>query len=206
MDPNFMNAQPLADARAGVTDSVTNDFLRRVLPSLRTGSTQAGGMYSGGSTKSGIAEANATSQTGQSLADSISQMMLGAWTQGRNQMGSAVDRNPSVQQQQLAPGNIQGAVGAQNQAQAQAELDDQIKRFYTGQMLPAEQSSMIMSMLSGMPGNSTTSTATGNPQSAPWWQQLAGLGMGIGGAATGLGGLINWMNPKTPGTGGGGTV
>lgn len=177
MDPDFMLGDNvhLQNMRKNISDVTTQDFLERVLPSVRTGNIQAGGMYSGGATKAGQAEGLATARTGEGLSRQLSELMFNAYSRGLSGMGEAINRNPSVMAQQLMPGDVLAAVGGQNRALEQAKLDEQIRNFYTGQMLPFMQSSELIRLLSAMPGASTTSTATGAlPQANPL-MQLFGL-------------------------------
>lgn len=209
LDPSFMldpNNNPyLQNAKAGVTDSVTRDFLQRVLPSVRTGNVQADGMYSGGASKAGQAEGLAIGETGKNLSNSLTDMMYRAYQGGLGGMQTAIGQNPSVQGQQLMPGDIQAAVGGQNRGMQQAQLDETIRKFYTGQELPMLQAQELMALLQGMPGGTTVGTATGSvPQVNPLMAGLGGAGAGasigsllmpgIGtGVGAGLGGLAGLL-------------
>lgn len=175
LDPNFMldvaNNPYLRAANEATTGQVTQNLNENILPGLRAGATQAGGMYSSASSKSGIAEGQAVGRTNQGLSDTIAKTMMDAYNSGRTGMQGAIAGNGAVQAQQLIAPDITAAVGGQQRAMDQAQLDEQIKKFYTGQQLPLQQAQELMGLVSGMPGATTSSTATGSvPQANPLMQ------------------------------------
>lgn len=183
MDPKFMldvaNNKYLNDANAVMTRDVTRNLQENILPGVQTGSVQSGGMYSGGSTRTGIAQGQAIGRTNQALSDAIAKQHFDAYNRGLTGMEGAVGRNAGVQAQQLIPSEILGGVGAQQRAMEQAQKDEEIRKFYTGQELPLLQAQELMRLIGGMPGGTNVSTATGSTPSVPWWMA------GAGGAATG---------------------
>ena len=195
MDPAFMldvaNNPYLQGATNSMTNQVTDNLMQTVLPGIRSGSTVAGGLYSGGATRQGVAEGRAIGDTNQGLSNSIADMMFKAYNTGLSGMGDAINRNPSVQSQQLFAPGVTSAVGAQDRAIEQARLDEEIRQFYTGQSLPLLQAQELMGLISGMPGGGTTSTVTG---SVPGVNKGASV---MGGAATGA-----MMTPGMPLVGG----
>lgn len=188
LDPDFMLGQNqyLTDAKNAITGSVTDDFLQRVLPGVRSGNVTAGGMYSGGASKAGQAEGLATSGTGTGLARQLSQFMYDAYNRGLTGMGQAVGQTGQVQQQQLIPGLTMAGVGEQERALEQARLDEEISKFYTGQMLPFLQAQELLAFLQGMPGGSTTSTVTGQAGGPSLLNSIIGAGTAGLGAYFGM--------------------
>ena len=187
MDPGFMldvaNNPYLRGATDSMTSQVTDNLMQTVLPGIRSGSTVAGGQYSGGSTRQGVAEGRAIGDTNQGLSNSIADMMFKAYNTGISGMGDAINRNPSVQSQQLFAPGVTSAVGAQDRAIEQAALDEEIRQFYTGQALPLLQAQELMGLISGMPGGGTTGTVTGStPGVNPI---MAGMGGAMSGAVLG---------------------
>jgi hypothetical protein len=190
LDPNNMlrpnqYVQAAADATTG---QVTRNLTESVLPTIRTGATQAGGMYSGGASRQGIAEGLAVGRTNEALSDALAKMHLANYTAGLGAMGDAIARNPSVLNQQLFPAGVYSAVGGQQRALQQAQLDEQIKNFYATQDLDLSKAQQLINLVGGMPGGTGVSTATGAvPKPNPAMQalgigmQLAGLGMGMPG-------------------------
>lgn len=208
LDPSFQldvaHNPYLQGANAAVTGQVTRNLNENILPGIATGSTQAGGAYSGGSSREGIAQGLAIGRTNQDLADALAKAQYSAYQSGVQNLNTAIGQNPTVQEQQLFNPLTLGAVGAQNQAQTQAQLDEQIRNFYTGQELPMLQAQQLFSLISGMPGGGTTSTANGtvpgvNKFAAGAGGALAGaqigsivpgVGTGIGAVGGGLLGLL----------------
>ena len=184
MDPSFMldvgNNPYLQSAAQALAGGMTQNLMETQLPGIRSGSTVAGGQYSGGATRQGIAEGKAIAGTNSAISDSISDMMFKAYNSGLSGMGDAISRNPGVQSQQLFAPGVTSAVGAQDRTIEQAALDEEIRQFYTGQSLPLLQAQELMGLMSGMPGGSTTSQVTG---STPGVNPVMG---GLGGAAAGM--------------------
>ena len=190
MDPKFMldveNNEYLRGATRAMTGDVTRNLMENIMPGVRAGAIQQGGMYGGGSSRQGIAEGLAIGRTNQGLSDATARMMFDAYNRGLSGIGEAINRNPSVQGQQLFGSEVLAGVGAQKRSMEQAKLDEKIRQFYTGQQLPMLQAQELMSLIQGMPGGQTVSTATGSvPRANP-------LMAGLGGAASGamLGGMV----------------
>lgn len=165
LDPGFQldvaNNPYLRSAMDAMTHQVTTNLNENQLPQLRSGATQAGGMYSGASSKSGIAEGQAVGRTNQGISDTIAKTMFDAYTGGKQSLQQAIGQTGAVQGQQLIAPDITAAVGGQQRAMEQAQLDEQIKKFYTGQQLPLQQAQELMGLISGMPGGTTVGQATG---------------------------------------------
>jgi hypothetical protein len=92
--------------------------------------------------------------------------------------------------QQVGNIGLQNQMGAQQQAQQQGILNQQIQNYAMAQQYPQQQLAFMSNMLRGLPMQSTT---TNMYQAAPSnVSQLAGLGTaGIAGL-----GMYNAMNPK----------
>ena len=204
LDPAFMldpaNNEYLQAANQATTGMVTRNLNENILPQVRMGAEQAGGAYSGGSSRQGIAEGLAIGRTNQDLSDALAKANYGSYQAGLQQMQGAVNANAGVQDQQLFNPLTLGAVGAQNQAADQAALDEKIRKFYTSQELPMLQAQQLFGLISGMPGGGTTSTTTGalpttTPMNAGLGGAMAGgsLGSIVPGIGTGLGAGIGGL-------------
>jgi hypothetical protein len=198
MDPDFMlNPNQYVEAAAtGTTNQVTKNLLENIIPNIRSGASAAGGQYSGGSTREGVATGKAIGDTNQGLSNSLANMYLANYQGGLKEMGNAIGRNQDVMTQQLFPGQVYSAVGAQARGLEQAKLDEEIRKFYAAQDLDLTQAQQTMGLMAGMPGGTGVSTVTGvAPQSNPLMQVLGlgatglgyGLGGPLGGAAAGAG-------------------
>lgn len=183
LDPDFMlnpaNNPYIRNATDAITGQVTRNLNENILPQVRSGAIQSGGMYSGGASKAGIAEAGAIGKTNTALSDTIADQYFKTYQQGLGQLQQAVSANPGVMAQQLVAPDVVSAVGAQERAMRQAQLDEEIRKFYTGQALPLVQSQELMRLIQGMPGGSTVSTATGSvPHANPMMSTLGGAASG----------------------------
>jgi hypothetical protein len=195
LDPSFMldvaNNPYLQAANQVTTADMTRNLNENILPSVRSGATQAGGMYSGGATRQGIAEGQAIGRTSSAISDAITRANYGQYQQGLTQMQGAVNANSGVMGQQLFQPGVMSAIGAQERSLEQAKLDEQIRQFYTGQALPFLQAQELMSLVQGMPGGSTVTTATGALPKGPGFAQSVGggamSGAAIGSAVPGIG-------------------
>lgn len=181
LDPDFMlnPNQYVKSAADAVTRGATDNLLENILPSIRSGATSAGGQYSGGSTRQGVAEGKAIQGTSREISDSLAKMFLSNYQTGLTGLGSAVNNNQNVMQQMLFPSSVMQAVGGQQQGMEQAKLTEMINNFYTQQDLPLLQSQQLLGLISGMPGATGTSTVTGAAPKTAGWQQALGLGTSL---------------------------
>lgn len=187
LDPGFMldvqNNQYLQGAMNANADVLTRALTEQALPAVAQGSTQAGGMYSGGSSREGIAQGQAIGRTADAISNSNAGMLMDAYKTGLGGMQSALQNNVNVQAQQLFAPDVMGAVGGQQRAMEQAQLDEQVNKFYTAQQLPYLQSKDIISLVQGLPGATNVSQVTG---ATPKPNMVsAGLGGAASGAAIG---------------------
>lgn len=194
LDPNFMlhPNQYVMDAADAMTRKVTDNLFQTILPRIRTVSTQASGPYAY-NTKEGIATGQAIGQTNQGLSDALANMLLANYTQGLGGLSQAIAHNPSVIQSQMMPAGMYAAVGGQERALEQAQLDERIRQFYAQQDLPLSRAQQLLSLMQGIPGGQGVSTVTGAmPQTNPILQGL-GFGMqalGLMGGMPGVGSLF----------------
>ena len=188
LDPSFMldvaNNPYLKASNAVTTADITKNLNENILPNVRSGATQAGGMYSGGASRQGIAEGQAVGRTSSAISDAITKANYDAYTRGLTGMQTAVSANPGVQAQQLFEPGVMSAIGGQERALEQAKLDEQIRRFYTGQALPFLQGQELAALAAGLPGGTTTGTTTGAVPQGPGKLKTAG-GMALAGAGAG---------------------
>jgi hypothetical protein len=99
--------------------------------------------------------------------------------QGLSAQGTAIANNPSVQAQQLFGPEVMSSVGGQQQNLQQQQMNDAATRFYTERGLPFMQASDIMSLLSGLP-TSTSSTSTGSVPSPSPFSMFTGGASALG--------------------------
>jgi hypothetical protein len=189
MDPSLLSPDSnpyLAAQGDAITRTMTNNLNESILPGLRAGSTIAGGMYSGGQSRAGIAEGLATGRTNQALGDALANLYSGAYNTGLSTMTSAIGQNPQVMKGLLYPSTVISGVGGQQRAMEQAQLDATNQNQWAQQMLPLLQAQQIYGLMNALPGGTGVSTVTGaQPSSNPAMS-------GLGGAASGamLGSMI----------------
>lgn len=182
MSPDLLNpsSNPYLKAQGdAITGTVTNNLLERILPSIRSNATLGSGMYSGGSTREGVAQGLAVGKTNEDISNALANLYGQAYQTGLSTIGSAVGRTPMLQAAQLFGPSVYGAIGAQNRALEQATLDEAQKKYYIEQALPLLRAQELYGFIGATPGGTSTSTATG---AVPQKNQLAG---GVGGALSG---------------------
>jgi hypothetical protein len=189
MDPSLLSPDSnpyLAAQGDAITRNMTNNLQESILPGLRAGATMTGGMYSGGSSRSGIAEGLAVGKTNQAVGDALSSLYGNAYNTGLQTMTSAIGQNPAVMKGLLYPSTVYSGVGAQQRAMDQGQMDLAAQNQWAAQMLPLLQAQQIYGLLGSLPGGTGVSTVTGaQPSSNPAMS-------GLGGAASGamLGSMI----------------
>ena len=179
LDPSFMldvaNNPYIQAIQSSITNNATQNLQEKILPGLRSGATQASGMYSGASTKNALSEGKAVGDTGEAIGDATAKLFFDAYNRGLTGMQQAVGQTGAVQAQQLFAPGILDAVGTQQQGMEQALLDEQIRNFYVGQQLPLTQAQELMALVAGMPGATTVGQTTGAVPSPSGVQQGAGI-------------------------------
>jgi hypothetical protein len=143
------------------------------LPGIR--SEFGGGNY--GSSRQGIAEGLAAGRTAQAAGDTASKLAQNEYESNLNATLKAYGLLPTVQGAQTAGALTTSGVGDVQQAHNQALLNQQVGNFNYDQYAPFLQSQDIISLLTGLPGGTTTTTAN-NPSSAGPMQALGGAAAG----------------------------
>lgn len=185
LDPNFM-LKPndyLLEHASNVRQQGGDEFMEQIAPAIRKDVQAAGGSYSGGSTRGGIAEGLAAGKSSKGVSDAIADMFFRNYQTGLTGMQKAVTDNDEVMNQSLMPSNIMNAVGGEKQKMQQALMDEEAAKFYAEQDIPLLQAQQIMALLGQMPGSTGVGTVQGAmPKSNPLMPLLgAGLTLMSGG-------------------------
>lgn len=151
----------LAESGNAITQNLTQNLLEQILPGLRSGASVAGGPYSGGSSREGISTGVAAGRTQQAAGSALSSLYSNAYGQGLDAMGKGLALTPQTQMAQLFGPQTEAAVGGQQRAMNQAQLDATNQQQLLTQMLPLLRAQDLYSLISGMPGGSGVSTVTG---------------------------------------------
>lgn len=160
----------------GATEQITDNFLRNVLPHIRTEAITTGNFRGSGHD---IAEGLAAGEAAKAVGNTQAQIANAAYGQGLNAMQSTLAQLPSTMGAMLAPTSTLAAVGDTRQGMSQAVLDEMRERFMQEQTLPLSIGAQLLQLIQGMPGATTVSSGTA-PQASPL-MQIGGLGMALAG-------------------------
>lgn len=193
----------LRDATDAAVRPITEAYQQDTLPGIRD-DFQSSGQGFGGSRRA-ITDARATNDYFRNVGDTSAKIQLGAYNTNVDAMVKALGLAPQTTQNLLAPALTTSGVGDIRQNLSQQQLNDIIAASNFTQMAPFLQSQDILSLLTGIPGGTTTSNSVGNvPQTNVASKALGGaaagaslgsaLFPGVGTAAgAGLGGLLAFL-------------
>ena len=180
-------------ALQGTIDAAINPvqdrLMRNILPSLRSGYTSSDNV---GSTRQGIAEGIATGDFTRNALDATSTIANNAYNTGLDAMVKTLGLAPSTFNAALSPQLALSGVGAQVDAQNQAEINGQITKGLFNTFGPLSYLGNLTNVASGIPtaGSTTQGTAPG-PQQPGFGSKL------LGGASAGAG-LAGTLGMSTP--------
>ena len=183
LSPGFLDpaSNPtLAAQGQAVTEGVTENLLRNILPALRSGASVSGGPFSGGSSREGIAQGIAAQGASSEIARALAGLQAQNFQTGLGAQVQGLGLSPQVQAGQLFGPGVQGAVGAQQRGLEQAQLSEQQQRETLQQLLPLLQSQQLFGLLAGTPGAQGVTEVQGSQAGGPGAIQGA-----LGGAASG---------------------
>ncbi|OQW38096.1 MAG: hypothetical protein A4E20_04800 [Nitrospira sp. SG-bin2] len=121
------------------------------------------------------------------VADSIGALAYQNYANQLGRMDMAAQFAPTLAQQDYTDIAAIGQAGDRRQIELQKQIDADKARFDYQQMAPYQNLGMYQDFIQGQYGGTQTSTAPSNQP--PLWQSILGTGLGIAGAAGGLG----WM-------------
>lgn len=146
------------------------------MPSIGRNAVSAG-QYGG--TAMGKLQQQVASDYGKSIGDTSSKIVLEGYNQGLDAMSRGLYALPTVQQSSLASGQLLSALGEQQRAMEQAQIDEAVRKYTTEQLLPWMAAKEVAGVAFGIPGGTSATEAVG---AQPSGNYLMG---GLGGAATG---------------------
>lgn len=156
------------------TRPIQQQLTESTLPAIRDSAERTGNF---GSSRQGIAEGVASGRASQAIGDASSKLVNENYQTNVNAQLKALGLLPQTTGVQTAGDVTTSGVGDVRQSMAQALLGEQVGNFNYDQLAPFLQSKEIMSLLSGLPGGSTQTVASG-----PQKNLLTGA---LGGAASG---------------------
>ena len=177
---------------------LTQNLNENILPQQRTGSILAGGY---GDSRSQIGDALAIGRTNQAAADALSRNQMNAYFGGLDAMLQALSLAPNTFGVGLAPADVLQRVGGQQQAQQQAEIDAEVRRFEQQQNEPLQALALLHDLVgsAGQYGGTTSGTnfqrnsSSSNPLQTIGAIAAAGLAptlIGGGGLSSLIGGSL----------------
>jgi hypothetical protein len=159
----------------GSTTDVANQFMRETLPGIRGGAQMAGQF---GSSRQGIAEGLASGEASRNAMNTAAGINLGAYNTGLSALQTGLGMAPATQQMSQVPAEMYSAVGGQQRAMDQANIDSQMTKWQYEQNLPYVKLNEFANMVSKpLGGQSTTETV---------YPQVSGVQQGIGTALQGV--------------------
>lgn len=156
------------------TRPITQALTEQALPAIRDSAEKTGNF---GSSRQGIAEGLATGRASQAIGDTTAKIVNDNYSTNVDAQLKALGLLPQTTAVQTQGDVTTSGVGDVRQSLAQALLGENVSNFNYDQLAPFLQSKEIMSLLSGLPGGTTQTTA-----SAPQKNLLTGA---LGGAAAG---------------------
>jgi len=200
LDPNALDITQQPGLQGNIeaaTRPITQALTEQALPAIRDSAERSGNF---GSSRQGIAEGIASGRASQAIGDATSGLVSKAYQTNVDAQLKALGLLPSTINAQTAGDLTTSNVGDVRQAMAQAQLGERVGDFNYDQLAPFLQSKEIMSLLTGLPGGSTTTVASG-PQSNPLTSALGGavsgasLGSMFGPPGTAIGAGIGGLLP-----------
>ena len=167
--------------QAAITPQIQS-FQDVTMPAIRAAATNSGQF---GGSRQGIAEGIASRGLTQSIANTGATMANANYQAAQDATVKALGLAPQTQALSLTPSTIYSGVGAQNQAQQQALINEEVQRYINSQMLPYLAAKDVAGIAFGMPGGSSTATSIGPAASSGASPLMSGLGGAASGAALG---------------------
>lgn len=156
------------------TDPIWQNLSRVALPGVRDSAERSGNF---GSSRQGIAEAGAIEGAARAAGQAAAPIVSAAYNTNVDAQLKALGLLPQTTSTQTVGDYTTSNVGDVRQAMEQAKINEAVGNFNWDQMAPYLQSKDIMSLLTGLPGGSTTTVA-----STPQQNRLTSS---LGGAASG---------------------
>ncbi len=193
----------LADWMKAAVKPLEDTYAESTLPGIR-GQSGPAGANQFGSSRQGIAEGLAAKGLAQAEGAVTSNIANTGYGQGLDAYVKGLGLAPQTANLQLAPSLATSGVGDVRQQQQQNVLGEQLSNYNLEQYAPLLVGSQLASIAGGIPGGSTTTSASTAAPASPFMTGLGGAATGaslgatiggpygaLGGAA--LGGLLAFM-------------
>ena len=172
--PNVWDPANNAGLRGAIdaaTRPISQAYTNEYLPALRSEAIKTGGL---GGSRQGVFEALGAEKTSRAIGDTSAKLVQDLYKTNVDAQLKSQALAPTLAGAATMPATTTSAVGDVRQAQDQAHLNEAANAFTYDQIAPWLQTKELMSMIQGIPGATTISTAT-NPPSAEhvhagaWW-------------------------------------
>lgn len=192
LNPNTLdvsNSPIVQNNIAAATRPINEQLMQVALPGIRDAATSTGNF---GSSRQGIAEGVAIGKAANATKDATTGVVNNAYNQAVEAQLKTLGLLPSTVGTLPQGALTTSAVGDTQQALDQARLSEVVGNFNFDNNANYLKSKDIMSLLTGLPGGTTTSTAS-TPQKNPLTSALGGaasgasLGSFLGPAGSGIG-------------------
>lgn len=203
-NPNILDPNSNPALKATIDASVRpiyDNLTTRALPAVRSGAQQAGQF---GGSRQAIVEGNAIKDANVAAGDTAAKVATQGYQSGLDTMTKNIALSGQAAQGLTIPGLTTSGVGDVRQNLMRELLGENATKWNYEQMLPLLMGKELAGIASGIPGGTTTTTASG-PQKNPLMQGLGGAAAGaslgsmimpgIGTAAgAGLGALLPFLH------------
>jgi hypothetical protein len=152
---------------------VYQNLTEKALPAIRGDAVTSGNF---GSSRQGIVEAQTARDAGTTAGDIASKIAQGQYATNLEAQQKAIGMTPAIQAMQTAGARTTSGVGDIRQAMNQANINAGVNAFNFDQYAPFMNAKDILSIMQGIPGATTVTTAN-TPRPNPW-MQAAGAGLG----------------------------
>lgn len=160
---DLKNNPYVGDYAAAAARPITDNLMESIIPQLRL---NAAGGGQAGSSRAGIAEGLASGKATQQIADQSAGIYNNAYSQGLDTYGKTLSLLPQLQQMQLVPGMAASAVGENQRAFDQHNIDAAKGKWDYEQMAPWLQLAMYQGLIQGNYGGRTTPI---QDSGSPWY-------------------------------------
>lgn len=196
------NNAALSGAVDAAVRPITQAYTQDYLPAVRSEAIMTGGL---GGSRQGVHEVTGAEKMYRAAGDTANKVVQDAYSTNVNAQLKALGLLPQTASAQTIPGATQSAVGDVQQAQTQAGINEAVANWNYDENAGYLQGKDLMSLITGIPGGTTTSTAN-NPPAAPGGLQALGGAMGgaqlgnllfpgLGGfAGAGLGAILPFLS------------
>lgn len=182
LDPALLSPDTNPYSRAYgdvIADTMNNKFTQQVLPNMRANNVANSGMGSS-NTRNTMAEMLASGENSRAVGGALTDFYNRAYTTNLGTLQNAVSQAGGVQRVGQTPANMLAAVGGQQRAMTQAELDLQTATEQARRDRLLNRAIQLQALLNGQPIATQSVGTPAVPQTDPLQQAMGGFGALLG--------------------------